>query len=512
MINYKKYYEVIKDFVQTHPLLIIFFFSFFLYITCGLYMSFYNDIIIKTRYDIAYSLDTGIRYYQLYAQTPCETAAHPYTNTLFPFIAIIKSMVYSTRFSMILCQSLIASSSCCLFFTALKNLNIQKHICIIFTGIFGISFSQLLTTTLPEIYVFSGFTQVLFLFYIINITKQKTTTLSLSQIFILATLTTLSFGINLVNIILSLITLIYLLLCVYKTNFKNLFITFFKIALISIFLITGLAQIQKLAHHEKTFFTPLKQGLHNKEKHPSARFMTNLPHKERIPYLVNGTFIQPFYAMKSSPSKTKKVIYGYKKIIPKQNIHYWIFADNQNIARQIPFLLFLFMPIFIILRSSKKFIKFKSSQIIYLLLPLILTNSVCNYFFDVKNSFLFSQNNLCYLVLLIALLYSNVPKKITVPACLAFLAYQIPINFYTLHKIQKFISQTATEHHSVGTWMLWALIVCICFGVIGFAITKLIKKEVLELPTEKKYLLYTSLYLGYTIIYEIFIILFQGRA
>ena len=107
----------IKEFVKQHPYIVIFFIALFFYTTSGLYLFYYNDLIINHRWDLIYGFDTRNRYLYLYFnQTPINTSGHPLNTVLQSFIGLVNFLGKNPKITMILSQSLIASCSCCLFF------------------------------------------------------------------------------------------------------------------------------------------------------------------------------------------------------------------------------------------------------------------------------------------------------------------------------------------------------------------------------------------------------------
>lgn len=495
--------EIIKEWIKRHPLIVIFFIAFFIYVVVGLYIIYDDTLLVNTSVGAIYSYDAGFRFNSLYKfKNHCNTDVHPLTSILQPVIGFIWSLVRNNKTTLIISQSIVASASSCLFYSCLNKFRFSEGLKILLLAIFTLSYSNLIAVSIPELYIYNGLIQLLFITYILFVTNNKDKKLSIVHLFIIAMLNCLSFAIHLSNILPCLICVSYVLINKNGKVYQNFFLNLLKISILTIVLITGFTLLEKSAFGGKTF-------LHTYEthsKHGYIRFFNKMKNIDRITYTFKGNFIQPFYSMKNEISRKEQVNPKFKNLSGYKTKTIY-FSKNQNIGHYLPFLLFFFLPLVYAIKNKKDF---RYKGLVIFLSSILFIHCIYNGFFEVQSAFLYSQNSFCFLTLLIALLYSYVPKNIAIPACAAFLAYQIPTNLQALHFIQKFVSQTAKQHHSVGTWMLWSLIFCIGLGIIGFAVSKLIKKEIFELPLEKKYLLFTSLYLGYTIIFLIFVSLSRG--
>ena len=142
-------------------------------------------------------------------------------------------------------------------------------------------------------------------------------------------------------------------------------------------------------------------------------------------------------------------------------------------------------------------------------MTIILASAICNYFWEVNSCFLFSQNHLCYWIIFLALLYSQVPKIPAISAGYLFLAYQIFVNFFEFNKIEQFISHQSAIHHNFLYFCKYSFITILLLGIIGFVFKKFIKKDILNFSVEKRYFVYTLLYLGYMIIFGIFVSIYH---
>lgn len=395
----------LKSFFSNN-LVVLFFIMFFVYATCGFYLFFYNDLISNTRWDLLYGFDTGLKFIRMYKNsTALLTDGHPLSGMIVPYVKLLQSFIMSPRAVCIVAQSLLASSSVCLFLSCMNKLSSNKILNNLLSLIYAFSFSTLITASIPELYIYSGFLQCLFLYYVLTITQDEQSKITKIQIFLLALLTTLNFGINLINILPSIFLIIYTLWKKYGLDYKSFFKIFANIIACAITLVLVLTYFQKATFRCHTFMGSIVSAIKHEKEHPYAKFVNKLEPEIKLQYTIKGHFIQPLYAMRS---ELRKRVYEFEgdKNFPTIKTRLWNFTTEQKPIRFVPFLLFLLIPLCFNVLAIKR-CKYKS--LLLSLFSIVLIAGICNYFFEVKNCFIYSQNHLCYLLMLIALLYLNVP-------------------------------------------------------------------------------------------------------
>lgn len=482
-------HNVVKRFLCENCTTLIFLFFLFFYLSFGLYITYFNPTVTNVLGNLIYDTDTGKHYIWYYLGIKFPTLKHPLSAILIYPLSSTLGYIFSPKLAIIIIQSLIQSISTYLIYRILyvvtQNHNLSVLICIVF----GFSYTVAIMAILPEIYVWAGLTQILLLYYIVTLITQKTTNLNFKNILIIAILTLFCFSINIVNIVSSILLLIHLLISVYKTSIKNIFIKFCQIIVI-VFLLTGLA-----IHFQDTTLPHDPQGKGN------VIFTNNISIKN-IKEMTIGTFIEPFYALKSAKAKYYSRSSKLKNGKIKQcNIKRFLRYKKQPPIRYIPAIVFLLMSIILYIYNLNG----KPRFILCTLAIIILAYAYFNTIFFSNECALFAMNYFPFLIILLGLLYEKVPNLYRNIIVGGFLCYIIPQNIHYLFKIQRFVHSPADKFHSYGECMLYALLFTVIVGASIYVCKKIMDKyKCCTLSVEENYFVYTLLYLGFILVFGVF--------
>lgn len=479
-------YSGLKDFCKNNSSLILFFSFFIIYFTSGLYITFLNNSVIE-QYDIIFNADCPRVYLDFLNWGAYHTRinVHPLQLILLqPLFLIANTFLRSPKAALLLVQALAGASIVCLIKNILLIWTHNQKVSLLISIIYGISFSSLIFTSIPETYIFAALINAM-LFHYISLLFKKEEKLTVTNYIVIALLTLFSFGIIPVSLISNLILIICLLKN--KVTMKN----FLKLFCLMLALYVSFTFMQKFAYpNSPTFFRGAIKG--------DLRY-TDFDLNLKKPILIGkGILAGSFYSL-----KIKKL---EKSTSPNGLL---IFDREQNNIYYIPGLLLFGLMIFCLIFKRKYFAEKKYP--IGCLILILAINFVQLYFYGTRSSFLYSQNLLLYLVTLLGLSYSCLPQKCPPPVCISFIVFQLITNIPAISIVEKHARFGSIKHNHWTIWLLYALISAIVLYLISILLKKVLNKNLLELSTEKKYIYYLSLFIILVIVNSIFLVIFHGR-
>ena len=168
--------------------------------------------------------------------------------------------------------------------------------------------------------------------------------------------------------------------------------------------------------------------------------------------VLQETFMAPFYAL-----DTEFVLKGE---------HYgWYFKEVQHFLYFIPFLTLVIFSGF-----WKK--QENIPVVIYYLIAVVALHLLLNCFYN-KTWFLYSQNYLCFMVILFAYLYSKTSKNRQISVLSLFLLVQVVLNFKMLYHFAVWLNKSVSVLlPDVFTKLLTTDAVIVCLLGVGICIVK----------------------------------------
>ena len=482
MTTYK--YKSSKSVFQS--CLIVFFVALCIYLLCALSL-----MPCQSQNDIFLGIDSGSNYFSLYSNCHnpkfdyMKFGKHPLFDIIvMPYISFINLFIKDPKLLPIICQTIISSLSVSIFYSCLKKIVFNKYLTYIITAIFMLSFSNIIFSSIPERYIYSGIIQVILLYLAINNTEYKIQhKMKFVLIFVLALLSVLNFGINVCNILPNAILCLYILS---KQN-KNFVKTMQDILILSCTILSlffALFYIQNKIYYKTDISNVFSSEILSSV---SKYFKCIYSNTERIEFTTWGTYIEPIYSLKIIDTKrgVDKLKIGRQGLlrglfyidIEKRRIFKKTlkFSLTQNFKDIILFLVYLILPLFYIIKNKK----IENARLLLTLSIILLINLIYHYYWSCKDCFLFSQNFLCYLVMYIALLYKNLPANRAIIFCSAFLGYQIYMNMISILQMHQFADRHF--HYLLEQYFNNRIIFCMIFGFILSILSVLICNHLLHL-------------------------------
>ena len=466
----------------------ILFFSFCLiYLTLGLYITFYNDFI-TTQWDVIFDADCPRVYGDLFGidANHYRIKVHPFMLMLLqPIFHFINGIFSSQRFTLILLNSLTVGITILLIKDIISKITNNESVSLFFSIIYGISFSCLIFVSIPETYIYSTFFTALLINLIFDvIRKQK---ISNKEIFFIALLTLSAFGINPVTIVPAMFFIIYLLSSLFKDK-KIIVKKFLKIFLLMIVLYFAFSLIQKLAFPNSPIFF---KGVINED----IAYVNKNNSVEKFYNLANGMYIKPFYSLNISEINVSGKSNGIL-----------VFADNDKLYMFVPLIILFIYPLLYILLKKTNNAGLYNKELI-LLSSILIFYMVCHYYYGNGLEFLYSQNFLIFIIILLGLLYSFCNSKILNFILLPFIIFQTAINSTGIEKVSKFSNFNAPERQNLFVCFLYALVVVYILVYIFNFGRKTIEKYNICMKQEH----IISAYYIFILVSAIFIALFLWR-
>lgn len=370
-----------------------------LYIFLGLMGTFYNDLIYF-RCNLFYDTDTSIKYNLIYMNSTVDIDRHPFIFALTPILKMISYLVWPKNFALILFQAIVATLSNVLLFWIMKKINIRHSTAIFFTLIYAFSFSTLFFVLFPEIYLYSSCVGLLLTYFVCCYHPCGGTQVvneELFFVFIVAFLCVLGFGINPVNIVLYIPLLIYFFGNVDGRKKRDMFWHFLFLFVI---IFCFLAFVGEILY---SLVTSLAQD------YPAVKWIKIDFSVSRLIKMLQETLIAPFYALETS--------FDAKEIS-------WNFVTKQSFLLFLPALIFVLAPF-----CKRKLLQVP--KIIWIFCSIVLIHTVLNFFYN-STWFLYSQNYLFFLVIILAYFYCGTSVRLQYIVLSLFLLFQILCNFNML--------------------------------------------------------------------------------
>ena len=474
------------DFIKFHPVVIMFFVFFAIYLTFGFYVTYFSKKLFLYRYDLIYSIDSGKTYAWYYLNSGYPTAKHLLSYLILePLVSIIKGFTNNPKLTVILLMSFFQGCTVVLIYNTLSKLLNKNVISLLFGILFGFSYTAMLFAILPDIYIWVGFFQALLLYYVVSVIENNIDKLKLKNILVISVLTAFCFGINMINIVSSIFLIIFLLIKIHGKNKPAIIKDFTKIAFTTTITIIILLGMQTFAYNQYNY----NMG----EAHCDFHIKS-----EKFANMAKGTFVSPIYALQASKSQET---YKIKKTLDlkKRKTHRFLEQKTQPPIIYIPILLFLLLPL---IYYGKNYIEYSHKHYINLLLSIVCIYAIFNFFFSNEDCSLFALNYFPFFVIALGLIYAKITPKISYTLLLLFLSYIIFQNTYYLLKIQIFLHRTTEQVHSLLLCATYALAIIIPFGLL----LKVLKKtfyDVILINFENQYFSYLIMYLMLILIYGI---------
>lgn len=472
----------VKKFLDKHFTLILFFFFTFLYITAGLWLS-YNNTFIVTDNNTFFGSDTARVFRDLTEPVTnhYRISVHPLMLLLLqPLVSLIDSLFHDMSRTVVLLQSLIASANVCLIFSILKLLTHNRNISVIFASLYGLSFSTLIFTSIPETYIFSAFSQLLLLYYALNIKNKGN--LNYKNILTLAVLGMISTGIILANVINFLIIICWLLRGIY-TNKPRLFIAGLVKTIFSFCVLLLLFTfIQEAAFfHAPSLLDFLCNLIKNPATHSEIKYLDfgfNLAK-------VNTTFIQMFTAPILAPDFY--LIPDEKIIKTMPNFYVNCEFSWQNILAGVSLYL---APLVILFKKRPQ-----NSGLLATIALIILINTVLLFFYGNQECFIYSQNYLCLIFIFAGIVVAQCRNSELFYKI--FLQIELILNFIALRQIDITIYHFTLMNNFRTRWILQAFIIVCIIAVFISILKTVLSKTLLKTAAENKYACWLSLYFAF---------------
>ena len=426
-----------------------------IYLSFGLFLTYFSNIITDLNYDLVYSLDSGAAYWQIYINDRFAAMKHPIIHILInPYIFLLKSFITDPKLLVVLIQSALQSFTAVFIYKILWGLTNKKDLSLLFTILYGFSYTVLLLTSFPEVYVFAAMGQVLFLSYFLHCYNNIKDKLELKNTIILILLSVIGYGINLINIVSCGIFTLCLLCKTYKKHLKKIITETLKIASIIALLILILLQCQTYVFNIKHRTSGVG---HVRLGYETGKIMTT----------IKGTYIEPLYALKSATTKEFNEFEkqdGSLIYLPRH-----LSINDQNPVRFIPAFFIFFIPLIFYIKNNKQYNK---RIIINLLLGIIGLYTVFNYSFYSYECALFALNYFPFLIILLGLLYENINPIFRNSIIGIFLSFEIFINILNLFKVHNFLLNYDTIVHSYK----FCFLISVTVVGLSFYLVKLFKR------------------------------------
>lgn len=436
--------KTIFPFINKHRNTILFSAFLSIYLLLGMYILLYNDIIIN-EWDIIFDADSPRVYWDFFSldANHYRVGVHPFMLMLLqPIFNILKGLFVSQRFTLIFVQSIVVSLLVILIKEIMFRLIKNEKLSFLVSIIFGISFSSLIFVAIPETYIFGSLFVLLLLKLVLDIKERNS--LRKKDILTLSLLSISAFGIIPVLIIPVVFLLFYLLTSLYA-KYGQVLKRFFQILLVMLVCYFSFSFLQKLSFpNSPIFFKGVAQE--------DVNYINKDNSSNKVQNIIIGFFVQPIYSLSFSNVEFSGRSNGLLR-----------FSGKDSPYKFIPSIFLFLFPLIYGLINKKNLWKYKK-EFIYLSIILI-SFMVCNYYYGNSSVFLYSQNFLIYIVILLGLLYSFCSEKIINIVLPIFITYQGLINFVSVNKVANFASFNAEKHCNFFILILFSLIVTMLFLV-----------------------------------------------
>lgn len=469
---------------------IVFCLFFFLFFTFALSVTFFNDSITEL-YDIIFGADCPRVYndFVLVSGNHYRTSVHPLQLILIqPIISLLSGLTHSPRVSLLILNSIVTSLNVLFINLILFNFTRKWIISILGALIYGVSFSSIVFSSIPETYMYAVFFSLVLFYYISEIYKNKFQ-LTFENYLIISILTVFAFGIIPVCIIPAFILIFWLFNKLYKQDKKLLCKNLSKVFCIVIVLFLLLMGFQKLAYPKSRI---IFEGIKNETHYLSRGTVIN-----RTNCITKNILVHSFYSLDIAKHEDE--------IHPKGIL---VVAKNQNSLKYIfSFMYFIFPLIYFLTRQRK----YKCLNVIVPLscISLILLYSM--YIYGGNECFLYSQNVLPYIVILMTLLYSKIKNSLATIILSIFIIFQLVNNVDKMREIISFVEFCSGKHHSLIICGLYSLGVLAIICAIVYVLKRVINKNLFKNSVFDKFRLGVEFYSILVFIVGLMTALFHGR-
>lgn len=484
---------MIRLFLKENKQLLIFLLFLFFYFVCGIYLTCFNDVVSIIRHDLIYNLDTGrvISEFMDF-NYPIKIFSHPFCALIFRSTYLLfNNIIHIVKLDFVFMQSTLGASNVLIFYNILKYLNINKKTILLFTLVFGLSYSNIIFASLPECYILSGFANLLLIFYSIYLCKNNKP-ISFINIFIFSFLAAICTGINLVNITNSFI-LIFLVFIYKSKHFKmSFFVYLIKIILTFICIFMCLSFMQQYKFPDANAINTMQGLIKKNDNYSQLRYYYDSRITlEKTKYALLHSFITPIYALTAQKIQIETTNLNTNASISHDALD---FSKKQNWVNFIPAIVFYIATLSAILKNRKDILK---KDIFFILLSIIILNFAFNLCFENQHCFLYSQNFLSYLIIFLALIQNHLSEKVLCYINFPFLSYQFIINFINIHLIGNFLKQYSNNNYNLIFWIICAIIITFVFGAILILIKNIVKNYFIKNNLNDLYAFFISIYLLY---------------
>lgn len=381
----------------------------------------------------------------------------------------------SEYFSIVFTQSICGSSIVVILYKILSIWTNNTKLAVLMSIIYGISFSTLMFTSIPEQnYIFAALSNSL-LFLYLSLLAKRNTKLNLYDYINISVLTFISFGIIFISFISNFILILWLLYYKNRAKTKKIikdFTIILAIIALLLFVCTKLQQLQNVSFEPNAFL---------------ANCIDFSFHYNKVKILFYSLLVESLYALKINTTEKG----------------YFYFAEQQSFISLIPSIL---LWIFAALNYTYK-TKIEKNEnydsLIFTLILIAIVNLFECFIWATSECFLFSQNILIYLIVLLGLMFNKVLNKFVNIFLLLFIIYQSIINSIAI--------MTITENFRVYFEYLMYPFGMVLFLVLGWIILKkIINKYFSLIPIEQKFNIIINIFLFVTIGYSISLAIFTG--
>ena len=483
------------DYAKKHILLCLFFLFFVLYFTVGLYLCFFNKAVTNC-IDLIFDMDSSFAY-NLVASNMLQINIlykHSFIVIIIkPFLMLATAFFNSARVGGLFLQAIIGSGTVCLIYSIINVITNRKNIAVFLALLYGLSISTIIFSSVYEFYIYSAFISTLLLYYVC-VFWNKNIQLNIFDYILMAVILLCSFGITPITCI-SNLTLIFLLFIRKKQSIKSVFS--FLFIFVVLFILYSLLL--------KFGYFPFMFGEQDNHIKIFYQIHNNF---NRFLLAIKSLYIESFYGLKIEIGNLHDVALELYK---QEGI---FFAEKQPFGLYIPSLCLISTIVWGLIKNIKNI----KSSILLPLIVIVIINFLEFYIFNTKYSFLFSQNTLPFLVVLIGVLYNKFSDKFVNIFCSLFILWQCICNFYTISFIEKYVVKKTIDiiglndfnHFDIWVWILYSLIISVILGVIFFIIRKATIKDIWNLSSENKIRIFTVMAFIYMILVSIFTVLFRG--
>ena len=216
---------------------------------------------------------------------------HPLFLIFFETVTLLlNGFTNNLSLAVIIEEALCGSLSVLTFYFILKNHRVEKRISIIFSLIYGFSFSMIIFSTIPETFIFANLGLILY-WYFISISYNKKEPLSKKEIFILVFFGIFSFGITLTNYFSYSIGLIVLLFNRY--DLKRCVKKIFSLNVLNGILIYILCYVQKFIWKQAPLFWQSMITGYQNSNYEELKYMNWTINIDKIYTWIKQTLIYP---------------------------------------------------------------------------------------------------------------------------------------------------------------------------------------------------------------------------